>query len=121
MTHAELDAAPLADEVVAVLTRELGPVPRFAGNVRELEQCVRRVLVTGHARLEAVNQHAASDAADHGLRSALEQSELSAEALLERYCSALYARSGSYVEVARVTGLDRRTVKKYVERAAKAR
>ena len=46
----------------------------------------------------------------------IETGALSADALIERYCALLYARSKSYVEVARITGLDRRTAKKYVAR-----
>jgi DNA-binding CsgD family transcriptional regulator len=38
----------------------------------------------------------------------------SAKALLARYCKALYARHRTYEEVARRTGLDRRTAKAYV-------
>ena len=113
---------PLADQVLAVLDRELGPTAPFTGNVRELEQCVRRVLVTGHARLPLSSRGAAqSGAADSNLQRALAHTELSAEVLLEQYCQALYTRSGSYVEVARITGLDRRTVKKHVERARRIR
>ena len=38
---------------------------------------------------------------------------LSAQELLEAYCAQLYERTGNYAEVARRTGLDRRTVRKY--------
>jgi hypothetical protein len=34
---------------------------------------------------------------------------LTAEELLRRYCTLVYARTGSYVETARRVGLDRRT------------
>jgi len=37
-----------------------------------------------------------------------------ARGLTIRYCQALYARHGSYEDVARRTGLDRRTVKAHV-------
>ena len=37
-----------------------------------------------------------------------------AKGLVARYCKALYARHGTYEEVARRTGLDCRTVKAYV-------
>ena len=36
--------------------------------------------------------------------------------LMSRYCRTLYARLGSYEQVARQIALDRRTVKKYIER-----
>lgn len=40
--------------------------------------------------------------------------KLTADELVRRDCEELYARTLNYVEVARITGLDRRTVKKYV-------
>ena len=45
----------------------------------------------------------------------LAQGELSAEQLLALYCPRLYPDLGSYEGVARRIGLDRRTVRKYVE------
>jgi hypothetical protein len=40
---------------------------------------------------------------------------LEARELLGQYCTLIYQRYGTYQEVARRTGLDRRTVKKYVQ------
>jgi len=44
-------------------------------------------------------------------------SKLSAAQLLEQPCALLYRRYGTYAEVAKRTGLDPRTSRKYVERA----
>jgi len=48
------------------------------------------------------------------LAAALDSGSLSASELLHRYCALLHARLGTYEAVARRTGLDRRTAKKYV-------
>jgi DNA-binding NtrC family response regulator len=104
----------LASEVTAALARDLGARYAFPGNVRELEQCVRRVLMTG----ACARDDKAARTGEHALTRAIEAGELTAEALLDRYCALLYARSHSYVEVARITGLDRRTVKKHVDQGA---
>jgi hypothetical protein len=40
---------------------------------------------------------------------------LNADALLGGYCALLYEQSGNYETVARLTKLDRRTVKKYLQ------
>ena len=43
----------------------------------------------------------------------LEQGSLTAAQLLSGYCASLYKRLGTYEAVAKVTKLDRRTVKKH--------
>ncbi len=48
----------------------------------------------------------------------LRDGSLTATELLSSYCRTLYARLGSYEQVARHIELDRRTVKKYIERGA---
>ncbi len=88
-----------------------GPDYAWPGNVRELEQCVRRILLTGHYEGDA-REIAHDPAADEGLLVAA--GDASARGLVVRYCRALHARYGTYEEVARRTGLDRRTVKAHV-------
>ena len=55
----------------------------------------------------------ASGPADH-LAAQLGDGRLTAEELLRRYCTIVYARTGSYQETARRLQLDRRTVKRHV-------
>ena len=100
----------LASEVSTVIARDLGPRHAFPGNVRELEQCVRRVLLTGGCIPDVKLNRGTGT----GLATLLEAGSLNAEDLLAHYCALLYAHKKNYVEVARITGLDRRTVKKYV-------
>ncbi|HEU4403677.1 MAG TPA: sigma 54-interacting transcriptional regulator [Polyangiaceae bacterium] len=112
-------SAEVAAEVEAAVRRDLGPGHPWPGNVRELEQCVRSVLLTGRA---ASAEPAASDGGPaEALVEALRRGALDAEALLDGYCALLYASRGSYEAVARVTGLDRRTVKRRVLAAGAAR
>ena len=101
----------VAAEVRRVIDRNLGPEYSWPGNVRELEQCVRRVVLR--------RDYHGSQAAQGGdalsrLVEDLSAGRLPARSLLSRYCALLYDRCGTYEEVAAITGLDRRTVRKHV-------
>jgi hypothetical protein len=86
--------------------------------VRELAQCVSNVLIRQEYR-PAARVPAA------GPRQALAEEilsgRLSAEEVLNRYCTLVYAETGSYQESARRIGLDRRTVKARVDEELLAR
>ena len=105
-----------APELVASVMEALeSSLPRgyaWPGNVRELEQAVRRVLLTGRYAAEPAPT---AQSEDEALIEKLRAGELTAEQVLARYCALLYRRLGTYAEVARRTGLDPRTSRKYIE------
>jgi len=105
------DRPELVDLVQETLRRDLPPRYPWPGNVRELEQAVRRVLLTGRYKgdLEQRSSHPAD-----GLARDVRSGALDARELLEGYCRMLYEQTRNYEEVARRTGLDRRTIRKYV-------
>ena len=103
----------LIASVLEGLHRDLPRGYAWPGNVRELEQAVRRVLLTGRYAPELA---AAADP-DEALVEKLRAGELTAAELLARYSAMLYRRLGTYADVARRTGLDVRTSRKYVEGA----
>ena len=111
-----LDKAPadLIGSIREAIERGLPAGYPWPGNVRELEQAVRRILLTGTYEGDVEPQ--ASDALSALVRG-IEAGALDASELLSRYCAMLYAQHGTYEEVARRTGLDRRTVKKHVDAA----
>ena len=80
----------------------------WPGNVRELEQCIRSICLTGQY---TVNQ--ATDIKPQGFVFDMEK-DASAQHLLQTYCCYLYDQSNNYESVARLTQMDRRTVKKYI-------
>ena len=103
-------ASPEADELVlTALRRDLPADYQWPGNVRELEQAVRRILLTG--------RYAGESAAEADFWRQAQAGALDARSLLARYCALLYQRCGHYEEVARRTGLDRRTVRKHLQAA----
>jgi len=104
----------IASLVRETLLRGLGPEYPWPGNVRELEQATRRIILK--RRYEGDRRIPASDAQARFLHAA-GRGEFDAQQLLAGYCSLLFERHGTYQEVARRTGLDRRTVKKYIAQA----
>ncbi len=105
-----------APDLVADVLEALGSgLPRgyaWPGNVRELEQAVRRILLTGRY---AAERPLAAPGEEEALLDKLRAGELTATELLAQYCALLYRRLGTYAEVAKRTGLDPRTSRKYVE------
>jgi len=102
----------LAARVRESIVESVGLDYPWPGNVRELEQAVRRILLTGS--YEGDIQSVGGDI-ESSLVAGLRGGEVTARELLCRYCRLLYERYTSYEEVARRTGLDRRTVKKYIQ------
>jgi len=101
----------LAREVEGFVDAELGPRYPWHGNVRELEQCVRNVLIRGEYRPPELSLDGDRD----DLAGLIRGGTLDADELLRRYCTQIYAEVGSYEEAARRLGLDRRTVKAKVD------
>jgi hypothetical protein len=100
--------------VLAALEANLPGDYAWPGNVRELEQAVRRILLTGRYAGETAP---AAGGEEEALLEKLRAGALTADELLARYSALLYRRLGSYAEVAKRTGLDPRTARKYVESA----
>jgi len=98
----------VAQETLSFVEARLGPEYPWPGNIRELEQCVRSVLVRG-SYAPALPDPALSggSAFDHELLAR----GWSLAALGQHYARLVYERTGSYSEAARRLGIDRRTLK----------
>ena len=95
----EAGAPELADEVMACIDRDLGSDYPWPGNAES---------ATGPRRRRGRQPN-------DGLAAALEDGGLTARELLGRYCTTVYARTGSYQETARRLALDRHTVKQHID------
>jgi len=102
------DVEPLVDETIVNIDRRLGPDYAWPGNFRELEQCVRNVLVRGdyHPTATAVPEKPSRDALTCDIADGI----LTADQLLTRYCVHVYGITGTYEATALRLGIDRRTV-----------
>ncbi len=106
---------PDGDLIESIEARIRQTVPEhyhWPGNIRELEQCIRRICITGGyltqaSSLSKQQEHAAFQPGSQGKYP-------TAQELLQNYCRFLYGKYGSYETVARMSALDRRTVKKYI-------
>jgi len=108
---AAAEAEGLAGEVEACIVKHLGREYPWPGNIRELEQCVRSVLIRKEYRPPEPRPLAARDE----FANALDRGTLTADELLRRYCTVVYSQTGSYEETARRLQLDRRTVKTKID------
>ena len=100
------------DMILEVLKRDLPDGYPWPGNVRELEQAVRRIFLCRHYFGDEL---AADWRLEVDLSGEISRGTMRAKKLLRHYCASLYRRFGTFEEVSRRTGLDRRTVKKYVQ------
>ena len=104
------EAPAVGDEVIRSIATHLGASYAWPGNIRELEQCVRNVIV--RKEYKPATQPGSGGAEPlQTLLAAFTAGELTADAVLRAYCTIVYARTGSYDATARQIALDRRTVK----------
>lgn len=107
------DEAPeLAAEVETWVEDRLGPGYPWLGNVRELDQCVRNVLLRREYR--PADWGSRTDTARR-LADDVVAGTLTVEELTGRYAARVYEQTGSYSAASRRLGIDRRTVKRWVE------
>lgn len=98
------DAVPVVREWIE---QQLPRDYSWPGNYRELEQCVRNVLIRRSYRPLRPGP---------ALNTKIERGEATADEVLRGYARRVYALSGSYVETARRLGVDRRTVRAWLDR-----
>ena len=108
---AAAEADTLVDEAVGWIEANLGRAYRWPGNFRELEQCVRNLLIRKNYQPPQLGADRPSDE----LARILLDSGMCAEDLMRYYCTAVYAQTGSYQATARRLNLDHRTVKSRID------
>jgi transcriptional regulator with AAA-type ATPase domain len=108
------EADTLADEVERWIDEHLGPDYEWPGNIRELEQCVRNIMIRG--RYHPPQMAIETDDPREAIADAVRAGTLTADELFARYCTLIYAQTGSYEESARRLKIDRRTVKAKIDR-----
>ena len=110
----ENESEALTGEACDWIQKNLGLRYAWPGNFRELEQCVRNIMLHGEYIPENTQIHVSRSQL---LTDALGAGSLPADQFLSEYIASVYERTGSYKETARLLEMDRRTVKKYADMA----
>jgi transcriptional regulator with PAS, ATPase and Fis domain len=108
------EADSLANEVEAWIEEHLGPDYDWPGNFRELEQCIRNVMIRGRYDAPQMADETVDPRA--AMVAAVQTGKLTADELLSQYCTLVYAQTGSYEQAAQRLKIDRRTVKAKLDR-----
>lgn len=101
------EAVVFTRDTVEWIGRRLGDRYAWPGNFRELEQCVRNLVLRGDYRPAGLLLRGGAD----DWNTLIEGGSLTAEELLRRYTKIVHARAGTLEETARRLDLDRRTVR----------
>ena len=105
------------DEIMSGIERSVGSDYAWPGNIRELDQCVRNLLI--HGRYLPPRRHAAAD----GLEPLFQQmrtAQVDLDQVISSYSRWVYEREGSYARAGQTLGVDRRTVAKHVGEAPRS-
>jgi len=108
------DGESLAEQTIEWIQRNLDDGYPWAGNIRELEQCVGSVMIRNEYVPSDVSRESKTKDGPMWI-SKLRRGTLTVDELLQHYCSWVYDQTGSYEASARQLGIDRRTVKSRIE------
>lgn len=109
----DTEYARLAEEAETWIHEHLGDEYPWEGNVRELEQCVRNIMVRQSYR----PPRARAASAREELAAAVRDARLTNDELLRHYHTLVYVETRNYSEAARRLEVDARTVKGHVDQS----
>jgi DNA-binding NtrC family response regulator len=101
------EAAAFTRDTLRWIEKNLGSRYPWPGNFRELEQCVRNLVLRGEYRPAGPLMRESGE----DWNALMESGALTAEELLRRYTRIVFAQAGTIEETARRLDQDRRTVK----------
>lgn len=111
------EASVLADEALEWMEGSLGKDYAWPGNIRELEQCVRNVMVRRCYIPAGTSRRQEAVSAPERLGQAVAAGELNLQDLMRHYVSMIYAAEGQYDLAAKRLGIDWRTLKQRLDGA----
>ena len=108
----EAECDRVTEELVALIGERLPPGYEWPGNFRELEQCVRNLLIHRDYRPLTDRRKGSVESFVDRVRAGV----LTSGDLLRHYYALVYKREGSYRAAAKVLGVDWRTVRDKLDR-----
>lgn len=107
---ASAEGEQLSKEVLAWIENKMPEDYHWPGNIRELEQCVRNIMIHNDYFPQPTSGVAESKNAD-SIAERMHACEMTVDELIGRYCEIAYKKTQSYEKAAELLKLDRRTVK----------
>jgi DNA-binding NtrC family response regulator len=111
-----IEMESITDEVISWIDHHMPDNYEWPGNFRELEQCVRSVIVHNRHEFSTPGKPAQTGYLLHAAKQ-MESLNLAAEQLLGIYCTWAYWRTGNFEQAAAALKLDRRTIRSKLEEA----
>lgn len=105
----------LVDDVIQWTRKQMPAGYTWPGNIRELEQCVRNIMIHGTYIPRAAKTSTSGETAQ--IAASLEQLDYTADELLSVYCDLAYRKTKSFEKAAKILQMDRRTVRAKVDQA----
>src|SRR5690606_1803988 len=107
----------LTQQILQWIEQHLPPDYHWPGNIRELEQCARNIMIRNHYQpatlplASSLHSAGSPEQAREHLILPIDQLELTADELLSQYARIAYAKLGNYKAAAHRLGIDRRTLR----------
>jgi transcriptional regulator with AAA-type ATPase domain len=110
---AEDEHQSLASDVVMWMRKHMPAGYNWPGNIRELEQCIRNIMIHGSYTPRSSRSSASGESIE--LAASLDRLSLTADELLSHYCELAYRKTKSFEKAAKILQMDRRTVRAKVD------
>jgi DNA-binding NtrC family response regulator len=105
----------LVEQTLGWIQATLGGNYEWPGNFRELEQCVRSIMIRGNYLPLAASKTQTNITELDSFLNSIRDSKLDRDSLVRSYVSFVYSKTQNFREAGRILGVDWRTVKELID------